>query len=1386
MTAPVTFNNMTYDGIFDTGASLSCIGINYIKEMMEKDKNIYINYNDKEYLNTISGGSSTIGTTYLNTTILDKIINYKFNIIAADKILIGMDLMALLHVKIDTNRRIIKTGRGKHQIMYVKSKKNTAQKLKIRSKEEVDIIARSVMCINVVVDDKNVSALLVEPVNEFCPRSIIKMQDGVGVLCIVNPTDKNIKLSKNEILGHANNDFEYVDTIDNGSGKHHFVDKKFREVNNIEKENNNNNDNNTNSNNLPISDDEIKAKISNKINNNNYLSRKEKDELNKLLNEYQDIFNDKLIKGGMVDKFPCNIKPVEGTQPIFSRRNNYSDKETNDINKEVEELKKNEVIEDSVSPWESPVVIIKKSDGTSRFCIDFRRINKVIEKDVFPLPNIDLVIRSFIGCKYFSKVDFTSGFFQIKIDEKDRKYTAFATKRGKYQFRCLPQGFVNSSSIFQRTMNLILAGLGWEYLVVYVDDILVFSKSFEDHLLHLRNLFNKLREYKLVVKISKCEFARKEILFLGHLINKDGIKTDPKKCAVILKSPNPTDLGQVRSFLGGVGYYRKFIKNFSDLSKPLRDLANGNKWYWGEAEQQSYDILKQSLASAPVLIHPDPTKPFRVLCDASGYAAGIVLEQDNHPVYFYSQSFNKTEQKYGTSERECLAMVLAIKKFRTYLYGNPFTVVTDHSSLRYLFENRDHVGRLMRWSLMLQEYAGDMTIEYRPGKVHCAPDACSRYPIASNLLKLNDWFKIHDSDKKEIFIDDSDDEYDNVANEVFGIDVLDEKSDFMGTYRDEEYHRRMEEENKMQEEEDDISEKELIGKLISKKNGGTLDEVEEDEELEKEEWEEREIIELSEFGKIQKQDEIAGKIMDYLIYGKSPVDEDAEIKRYVKECLIEEGKLYKVDYKLREPKQCLWIPESKVENIIEEFHGSLLGGHCGFERTLAKISERYFFPLMYSRVKNYVLTCIDCQRKKPYRQKEFGKLNPLKHPSYPFERMSMDIVGPMTETKNGNKYIVTFMDYFSRWPEAIAMKEVTTENIAQVYLDKIICRYGCPRILLTDRGSQFTSKLFNQVNKLLKTKHRTTTAYHPQTNGVIEKFHESLVGAIKFLCASNEENWDEYIDVSLFIFRTTNNKTIGKTPFEALYGFKASLPADIELGVIKKTENLEEWTIQLRIMRKKLTKFVEEFQEKKVDKDKKKYADFKFDIGDPVFSKNETVRTGKTKKFSNPNSGPHIIKEQTSANNFTIRHGLTGKISKVHVSKLRKAHLTPKDLKYYQDRIKDFEKQDEVKRKLNKKKKNKGKEKEDKEDKEEEESGDFEVEEILDHRNVPGEGDYYLIKWLEYGNEANEWSHVSNLNCDNLLEEYLDKEKNKKKKTNFKFKDKKEQRRWDRRKREEE
>ena len=1380
MTAQVTLNNIKMDVLFDTGANTSIVGLDCLSEIINKNKDLKVDYADVPDLRVVGGGKvKPIGSVVLNVLVICRAINHKFYVVEGRRNIIGMDIMELLNVKMDTRRRTIKLGNGNNgKIMSFNVEKEVKSKIKIRIKEDVTLKSRSITCINVVTDDKDVSVLLLKPlqsVKEFCPRSLIKLRDGVSTLCLVNSTDRNYKLFARDIIGYGDTDYVYVDLVtEPDSGGNHFVDKVYREANNIQVNNNNSN--------KPTSiTEELKSKIVNKINSNKYSSKSQKQQVIDLLMAYWDIFNDKLDKGGLVDQFPCNIKPVPYTQPIHIRRYNYSEPELKKMDTEVENLKQSEIIEDCISPWESPVVMIRKTDGSTRFCIDFRKLNKVIEKDVYPLPNIELVLRNFNQCKYFSKIDFTSGFFQIKLDENDRKYTAFSTRRGKFQFRVLPQGFANSSSIFQRTMNLIMSGLGWEYILVYVDDILVFSKSFEDHLVHLTNLFNKLREYKLTVKISKCEFAMKELVFLGHLIDNDGIRPDPKKTTVISKCAVPRNLGEVRTFLGVTGYYRKFIHGYSNHAKPLRDLTNGTKWWWTETEQKAFDKLKDELCHAPVLAHVDNTQPFTLLTDSSNYAVGVILEQNGHPVYYYSQSLKKAEQKYGTSEKECLAMVLGIKKFRSYLYGNPFTVITDHSCLRYLFENRDHVGRLMRWSLMLQEYAADMTIQYKEGRLHSAPDACSRHPIARSE-KLNAWFDRNDIINVDKYQDDSESENETNYVDIHQINLLKgNRSDFIDTSRDKEYDDRMIE-DRNESDKHIVKEKAIVEKLLNTKNiNDSNDDVN---------WDEREYIDLNDFGKLQAQDPNAGLVIDYHLYGKLPVVNDEVTLKLSKECILEEGQLYKIEYKNGIARQCLWIPESKVEHIMEEFHGSFLGGHCGFDRTYNKINERYYFPLMYTKIKEFVQTCLECQRKKNINRKEYNALNPLKHPSYPFERMSMDLVGPLTETKNGNKYILTVMDYFSRWPEAIAIKDAEAITVGQAYLDLVLTRYGCPRIILTDRGSQFMSHMFDYINKVLLTRHRTSTPYHPQTNGVIEKFHYSLVQTMKYLTSTFENDWDDYINVSLFVFRTTRNNTIGMTPYEALYGFKASLPCDISLKIPKKCEDIAGYLDTIKDLRKEIVRTVENAHEKLLDKEDKKRGKLRFNFVkyDTVFIKNETVQAGKTRKFSNKYTGPYFVIEQTSTNNFTVRHAITGLKKRVHVSKIKRGYLKPDDYKEYLKAVKDFEKEEE---KVEKSKKNKVKNREDKGKEKQDDSEDetnegttekqWEVEEIIDHYDVKDEGRYYLIKWRDYTHKDNTWEHLNRLNCIETLEHYLSDKKNRLNRPFKKFKDRKEQLRWDRR-----
>ena len=319
------------------------------------------------------------------------------------------------------------------------------------------------------------------------------------------------------------------------------------------------------------------------------------------------------------------------------------------------------------------------------------------------------------------------------------------------------------------------------------------------------------------------------------------------------------------------------------------------------------------------------------------------------------------------------------------------------------------------------------------------------------------------------------------------------------------------------------------------------------------------------------------------------------------------------------------------------------------------------------------------------------------------------------------------------------------------------------------------------------TKHRTTTHYHPQTNGVIEKFHYSLINTMKYLTTTYEKDWDDYIDVSLFVFRSTQNKTLKMSPFEALYGFKASLPCDLAFKLPKKAENIEERLKQLKKMRKEVEKIVEVSHKKMMEKQEDKLK-VQFKKNDAVYVKNELIMKGKTKKFSNKYTGPWVVREQTSSNNYKVKHAVTGQNTRVHLSKLKKGYFSNQELEKHIKEVERFEKEEKAIEKLNKNKeknrKDKGKEKEDEEEPNKEKEKEYDVEEIIDHRDVRDEGRYYLVKWLDYDTSHNTWEHRTRLNCTELLENYLAKERNKEKRKNLKF-EKREKTRWDRRGKEE-
>lgn len=423
-------------------------------------------------------------------------------------------------------------------------------------------------------------------------------------------------------------------------------------------------------------------------------------------------------------------KIVSDSAPIKQRYYPVSPAMQKHIDLELDNMIKEGIVEPSQSSWSSPILMVPKKDGTFRFCVDYRRLNKVTKKDAYPIPYVSAILDRLKGAKYLSSLDIKSAYWQIPVEEASRDFTAFTIPgRGLFQFRRMPFGLTNAPATWQRLIDRVLGADLEPYVFVYLDDIIVITEDFEDHLRILTKIFERLAAANLTLSPDKCQFCRSELRYLGYIVDKQGLRVDPEKVTAILNIPTPTNVSEMRRFLGMASWYRRFVKDFSTIISPLTELLRKNrKWVWTEGCERAFQCIKECLVTAPILTCPDFSKPFVVQTDASAYGLGAVLTQvyddGEHVVCFLSRSLNKAERNYSTTERECLAVVWSLEKLRPYLEGTQFTVVTDHHSLVWLNNLKDPSGRLCRWAVKLQQHSFD--IVHRKGREHLVPDCLSR------------------------------------------------------------------------------------------------------------------------------------------------------------------------------------------------------------------------------------------------------------------------------------------------------------------------------------------------------------------------------------------------------------------------------------------------------------------------------------------------------------------------------------------------------------------------------------------------------------------------------------------------------------------------------------
>jgi hypothetical protein len=396
---------------------------------------------------------------------------------------------------------------------------------------------------------------------------------------------------------------------------------------------------------------------------------------------------------------------------------------------EIDQLLQDDLIEPSHCEYASPVILVNKPEpGSYRCCIDYRKVNKMIEGDSFPMTRPDDLFDKIGQSQFLTKLDLSKGFYQVPIDVKSRPITTFCTPFGTFRWKRLPFGLKISPACFNTMLSQVLTGA--EHCCgLYVDDVVIFSNTWADHLCHIRLVFDKLKSAGLTVKLSKCSFACQQIDYLGYVVGVGQVRPKEEKVKALMEAERPAGKRQLQSFLGAVGYYRRFIPHFSELTAPLTSLlCKGVRFEWTAAVERSFQRIKQALGSSPVLTIADFTKPFFIFVDASLNAIGaILMQKDNdglfHPVSFYSKKLNSAQRNYSATDREGLALILAVRAFRVYLCSKT-VVFSDHEALKYIHCNAVKNQRLLRWSLELQMY--DLVVEHVKGKDNCLADFLSR------------------------------------------------------------------------------------------------------------------------------------------------------------------------------------------------------------------------------------------------------------------------------------------------------------------------------------------------------------------------------------------------------------------------------------------------------------------------------------------------------------------------------------------------------------------------------------------------------------------------------------------------------------------------------------
>lgn len=1220
----VRANFMKTKALIDTGAQKSCISEAFVQKLrLSPTKQVK---GEGKYLFTADGKPIQIqGTTELSVKIHGLSIPFTFHVLRGlnHNIILGCDFLTQTNAQIDMSNGFISFCDDLVSASLARPRESL-----LRSLAAIEVPGQSEAVLPVKIPQGfHAKCAIIEPTelglnNLIVARSVVQPLGNRTLCKVLNPTNAAVRLNRGDIISKISP----------------LTDQILCELSEF-----NENSEISRNDDVPIETcREALKKKDIKIGGND-LTESQQNKLIRLLYDNLDIFASSLSELPGTDLVKHHIDTGD-SKPVRLRAYRQTPQVKREMQKQVDDMLKSGIIEESDSPWSSPALLVRKASGEFRFVTDFRQVNKLTKPVFWPLPTMEEIIDTVSDCNpsIFSLLDMKSGYFQISMDDESKPRTAFSVGGSHYQYIRMANGLCNAPHTFQALLTKVLGRMLFTSALCYIDDVLMMSQNFDLHCQHLQTVFDKFRKANLRLHPSKCVFAVPRIKYLGHILSKEGLSVDPDKTEVIRSYPRPKTQKQVRSFLGVLGYYRRFVDKFSVKSSPLRELLKKDSpFVWEERHENAFELMKEALISPPVLIYPDLNKTFTLTTDASTNGLAYILSQRDegnreHVVAYGGRGLRGAEARYPISQMECLAIIEGVKHYHTYLAHKPFEIVTDHVSLKFLQSLKVSAhNRLARWALFLQPYK--FTVNYKPGRLMTTADSISRRQYEPPVVPADD-----EELDDEAFIA-------QIDTDVFQCEPRLPKPP----------RRQWTSINIVYD----------VDAEIETKPDAQLNEITSDATTDDVDYDIPNLIGSCPDFK---------PIMDYLRDGTLS-DDDKVARRTI---LKSENYTYKNGYlyHLHTPRakrlneinpvvEQICVPITVREPLVRAYHDN--NCHPGFQRTYESIREKYYWEGMYENIHCWITTCDLCLRSKSMNHPQKAKLKSLPVVDV-FDRIHIDFLGPLPASKEGDfKHLLVVVDSTSLYPAIFPTKSTTAEEVAEVLYANYFCTFGAPLTILTDRGAVFRSKLVAELCRIFKVKQIYTSSYHPCTNSRAERFNSTILKSLR-IHLSDQRDWVKYIPAILYSYRSSVTTSTGVSPYFCVFGKPMRHGLDVELNTEGNVSPdvdtyLKNLLDRLKVTHEVVKQNIEDcnfvtkskYDEKAVEADR-------YQLGDMVLMYDPTNKKAQCPKFKKRWNGPLTIIDKTDDGIlYKLRDCQTGKETKafIHFNRI-KPYTTARDAFY--------------------------------------------------------------------------------------------------------------------------